>query len=685
MNDYKSKIDKAFNSGIATEPTHYPTLKELIEMVYKEITVIVSPKRIIDCGAPDFVVKRGDYYIGYIEAKDIVIDLDSITGTDQIQRYFKSLENLMITNYYEFRWYVNGALIKQVNLIPRVKTTKKEASELESLLQGYLFHNPQRIKDSRTLAHCLAKYTHFIKDIIISAFEKNEVSDMLSDLKGAFTSILIPDLDIIQFSNLFSQTLTYSFFAARCNHRIGMFDRRTAIEKIPKTTAFLEQLLRRVVAPDLDLEPYCLFVDDLIRHLELTDIDIILEESDPIIHFYENFLEIYDPELREKRGVYYTPDPVVIFIVRSVNSVLKNCFNIIDGLADASTIKYEIQGKVENIPRVLILDPACGTGTFLYHIIRLIRDEFIKNDNAGLWHEYVKNHLLQRLFGFELLMAPYVIAHYKIGTVLAAEDMPIEQRDQWKYNFHDNERINVYLTNTLELGKKTPPMPFVKFLTDEANAAVDIKTEFPIMVLLGNPPYKAISANKNSWIDGLLKGEFDGINYYDVNNQTLNEKKVWLKNDYIKFIRFAHHRIEQTGQGVIAFITGHGYLDRPTMRGMREKLFKSFSQIYIINLHGNTRSGDNVPVDQKDENIFDIQQGVAISILIKEPGVSSPALVQYFDIWGTREDKNQILQSNDISLLPQIYENKILCPKHLIIFLSQEIKNWTMSLTRDGH
>ena len=374
--------------------------------------------------------------------------------------------------------------------------------------------------------------------------------------------------------------------------------------------------------------------------------------QDPVVHFYETFLAAYDPKLREARGVYYTPEPVVSYIVRSVDYLLKTRFGCPNGLADTATVEYEREeessGKLKKVkatsPRVLILDPACGTGTFLYSVIDHIRTEFMRQGNAGMWSGYVRNHLLPRIFGFELLMAPYAVAHFKLGMQLAGQDLTPAQRANWAYDFSGDERLGVYLTNTLEEAERTGETLFgpLRVITQEANAAARIKHDLQIMVVTGNPPYSGISANRGEWITDLIKC------YREVDGLPLGEKKVWLKNDYIKFIRFGQWRIESTGSGILAFITDHSYLDSPTFRGMRQHLLKTFGEVYILNLHGNSKRREKSPDGTPDQNVFDITQGAAIALFIKRPGQKVPRVL-YADLWGTREKKYAALIERDVS------------------------------------
>jgi predicted helicase len=456
---------------------------------------------------------------------------------------------------------------------------------------------------------------------------------------------LIADLSVDQFADMYAQTIAYGLFAARCNHAGPGFSRDHAGRELPKTNPFLRKLFNTIAGADLD-DRIAWAVDDLADMLARADMPLILADfgkatrhEDPVVHFYETFLAAYDPKLRETRGVYYTPEPVVHYIVRSIDLILQTRFQLKDGLADKSTVKIEPRGpgkkkaKIET-HRVQILDPACGTGTFLHAVIAKMQDRFLKA--KGLWPGYVAAHLLPRVYGFELLMAPYAVAHMKLGL----------QLHESGYDFATDERLRVFLTNSLEEAHEFAGLPlFAQWLADEAAAASNVKRDVPIMVVLGNPPYSGISSNRGDWIEGLVdqyKKEPDG--------EPLQEHKHWLRDDYVKFIRFAQWRIEQTGYGILGFISNHGYLDNPTFRGMRYRLMQTFDHIYVLDLHGNSKKKEKAPDGSKDENVFDIQQGVAICLMIRTSTKAQPAAtIHHAELWGTREKKYTWLTAHDVT------------------------------------
>jgi predicted helicase len=677
LKSYLAEVKREFGTGVSTEHTHRGALKALVESFSPDIVAINEPKR-VECGAPDYVVKRGDLSIGYIEAKDVGRSLDEAERSEQLDRYLRSLENLILTDYLEFRWYHRGELRERARLAKltrdgKIVSDKKGEVDLVRLFESFLDQSPVPITSSKELSERLARLAREIQRAVVKAFEQDLASTELRNLRRAFAEVLIPDLDLsektAEFADMYSQTIVYGLFAARCNH-LGPepFRRLGAARSIPRTNPFLRQLFETITGTALDDEPYVDYVEDVVTILDHTDLDSVLadfgkrtKQEDPVVHFYETFLSAYDPKLRERRGVYYTPEPVVSFIVRSVDSILKSHFGLGGGLMDSSTVDYEEEAPIldrygkpdpsklpervkKTSPKVLILDPACGTGTFLYAVIDHIRQDFMAHGNAGYWSAYVRDHLLPRIFGFELLMAPYAVAHFKLGMMLAGQDLPEAERGDWIYDFKSDERLGVYLTNTLEEAENPwKNLWGYEAIGREAQSASVVKRDKPIMVVIGNPPYSGISSNKGEWIKDLLRGKLpenqNAPSYYEVDGKPLGEKKLWLQDDYVKFLRWGQWRVEQTGIGILAFVTNHGYLDNPTFRGMRQALMNSFNEIYVLDLHGSAKKKELPPNGIKDDNVFDIQQGVAIGIFIKNPDNNSPARVYHADLWGSRDQK----------------------------------------------
>lgn len=642
LETYLIALERALQAGNATEHTHRPAFEQLLEALAPGIDAVNEPTRIA-CGAPDYVVMRlrPRVTIGYVEAKDVGVDLRKVESSPQLKRY-RTLPNVLLTDFLALRWYVHGELRGTAALGEwdgkKVRCAPDDGAAALALLQQFLTYEPAPIRSARQLAERLAPLTHQVRDIIVQALAR-DASQLLRLMLAAFRETLIPELPEDQFADMYAQTITYGLFTARCHAgEADEFSRRTALELIPYANPFLRQVFQFAAGPNIADEPYAGYVDDIIGVLAHADMERILAEfgartkkEDPIVHFYETFLASYDPRLREARGVYYTPSPVVGYIVRSVDALLKREFELPAGVADTSTINDQ--------PRTLILDFACGTGTFLYDVIDLIRRQFMEKNAGGQWAEYVRAHLLPRIFGFELLMAPYAVAHFKLGLQLAGLDLPADKRHQWSFAFDKKSRLNVFLTNTLEEAVQRSEIMFAQYLSDEANAAAAVKKDLPIMVVLGNPPYSNFGRmNRGAWILGLLADYKHG----------LQEKKLNLDDDFIKFIRWGQWRIDRTGAGVLAIITNNTYLDGLTHRRMRESLLASFSDIYVLNLHGNQRKKETTPDGAEDENVFDIQQGVAISIFVKNPRRATPGRVHYADVWGTREAKYTWLDAHDV-------------------------------------
>jgi predicted helicase len=616
IQNYIHTIERKLATGDATEHTHRSSLEALVQSWASGITATNEPKH-IECGAPDFILRKGSVTVGYIEAKNIGKSLDEVEKSEQLNRYRDSLTNLILTDYLEFRWYVNGECRLKARLgTPardgkiRRDTTGTEA--VAELLDGFLSHKAEGVGTPRELAQRMARQAHLIRNLIINAFEKEPEGGSLHSQLAAFRDNLIPDLSAEYFADMYAQTIAYGLFAARCTSATGKdFTRQNAAYLLPKTNPFLRKLFNQIAGPDLD-DRIAWLVDDLAQVLAQADMEAVLKDfgkrtakEDPVVHFYETFLKEYDEKIREMRGVYYTPEPVVSYIVRSIDHLLKDRFNKPQGLADEKT---------------LILDPAVGTATFLYMVISEIHQSMVSQGQQGTWNNYVADKLLPRIFGFELLMAPYAVAHLKLGLLL----------QETGYEFKSDQRLGIYLTNTLEEAIKRAETLFARWITEEANAAARVKRDEPIMVVLGNPPYSGYSANRGEWINQLIN------DYRQVDGKPLDERKVWLQNDYVKFIRFGQWRIERTGRGILAFITDHSYLDSPTFRGMRQSLINTFNEIYILDLHGDTKRRESAPDGGKDENVFDIQEGVAIALFVKRPDGVALARVYHADLWGPR-------------------------------------------------
>jgi hypothetical protein len=667
--EYLLTIERSWKRGDATEHTHRPALKTFLEALDPRITAVNEPKR-AECGAPDFVILRraDELVLGFIEAKDVDVSLDQAQKSEQLRRYLPAFSNLLLTDYLEFRWFVDGkerdrariADVRDGRFVPNADGLAKASQ----MLRAYLERDPVRITNAAELARRLALHTKLIREGIVSAFQTGNASELLTGWRTVFTETLLPELAddarVPEFADMFAQTLAYGLFSARAlSSASARFTLAEAAKLIPRTNPFLRDFFDHITGPRLDDETFAGYVQDIATLLECADMAAILEDfgrgigagrrRDPVVHFYETFLAAYDPRLRELRGVYYTPEPVVSYIVESIDWLLREKFGLKDGLGDRSKITCTRQENDETIEkethRVLILDPATGTGTFLFEVIENIREQFEKKHKAGQWPAYVHEHLLPRLFGFELLMAPYAVAHFKIGLELSGRHLPELFRANWAYKFTDRERLNIFLTNTLEdIEHIVPVAGPLAAISREANEAIAIKRHRPVLVVLGNPPYANFGRqNRNDYILGLLADYKRG----------LNEKKINLDDDFIKFVRWAHERIARTGQGVVGFITNNVYLDGLTHRRMRESLLETFDEIYILNLHGSSKKQETAPDGSKDDNVFDITVGVAIALFVKLPpggkGAKKGKLatVHHADLWGLRKSKYDWLGKNN--------------------------------------
>lgn len=640
VKDYVKDLNRELATGLTREHAFRPALKYLIESSSQSIIAVNEPKR-IDCGAPDFIVQDSNRPVGYVEAKDIDTPLGKAAKSDQLKRYRQALANLVLTDYVEFQWFVNGELRLSARLGEvnnnKLVASKDGVEQVESLLAAFLQFKSPSITRSEDLATRMAALAKLIKTSILSsmALEDPKQGPLHQQLQG-FRDILIRDLTLENFSDMYAQTICYGLFAAKVNAKVGeSFTRQNAAFILPRTNPFLQNLFMHIAGPNLD-DSIVWAVDDLVDLLNTIDIGVSLagfgqrtKQEDPVLHFYETFLNAYDKKTKVESGVFYTPDPVVSYIINSVDYVLKSSFSIKDGLSDTEKIEFKDPATKarELIHRVLILDPAAGTGTFLHEVINHISLRFSKN--RGILDSYVAEHLLPRIYGFELQMAPYAVAHMKLGLQL--KDLG--------YKFQTNERLKVYLTNTLDEALYVGGLPlFTQWLGQEAAAASAVKQNYPVMVILGNPPYSVKSKNKGKWIEDLL------LDY----KKDLGEKKTNLDDDYIKFIRFAQWRIDKTGQGVVAFITNNSFLDGITHRRMRESLMETFDDIYVLDLHGNKNKKEMTPSGDKDDNVFDIQQGVAISIFVKRPGKRKSCTVYHAELWGRRIEKYDWLQSHSL-------------------------------------
>lgn len=642
LEQYLENINQRYKLGNATEHTFRGDLQNLLEALVPTIRAINEPKR-QSCGAPDYILTNKDNLsrsdsgipVGFIEAKDIGDkDLDGTKKTgnkEQFDRYKTSLNNLIFTDYLSFHLYRNGEFITKVAIgevtAKGIKPLPENFANFENLIKDFCSHIGQTIKSSKKLAEMMAGKARLLSDVIGKALTSDEEKQEDSTLKEqmmAFKDILIHDITPQGFADVYAQTIAYGMFAARLHDpTLATFSRQEAAELIPKSNPFLRKLFGYIAGPDID-DRIKWIVDSLVDIFLACNVEEILKKynkfsspsgrsggaEDPIIHFYETFLSEYDPKLRKARGVWYTPQPVVNFIVRAVDDILKTEFDLPQGLADTSKtkIKVDVQGKKveQEVHKVQILDPATGTGTFLAEVVKHIHKKFA--GQQGIWSNYVETHLIPRLNGFELLMASYAMAHLKLDLLLKETGYkPTET--SLRGTKQSDQRLRVYLTNSLEESHPDTGTLFANWLSSEANEANHIKRDSPVMVVMGNPPYSVSSNNKGEWIESLT------ADY----KKNLNERNIQpLSDDYIKFIRYGQHFIEKTGEGILAYISNNSFIDGIIHRKMREELMKTFDKIYILDLHGNAKKKEVSPDGSVDQNVFDIMQGVSINIFVKK-------------------------------------------------------------------
>ncbi|PZT86309.1 MAG: hypothetical protein DI637_10980 [Citromicrobium sp.] len=614
---YLDQIIAKYKSGQATEHSYRAPLEALFQSIDPEIEVINEPKR-SEGGMPDFLFQRKGVAFGWAEAKDIDKDVIKLKGysVEQRKRYENAYPNLLYTNGVDFEFIRDKEVVHHTSIADFVlglQPVPEKFDELERQLKLFVEQKPISIRSAQKLAEHMAGKAAIIKDEIgIALADDPEFKQGLGRQFTTFKESLLPNLTPDEFADIYAETITYGMFAARLHDdTLETFSRQEALEKLPKSNPFLRGLFQYIAGYDIpDRLRYV--VDDLAEVLRASDPHALFEDfgkfsarNDPFIHFYETFLAAYNPKKRKSRGVWYTPEPVVDFIVRAVDDVLKTEFGIADGLADTGKVTVDWDtGETKNgkpvtikkdVHRVQILDPATGTGTFLAKTVQTIADR-VKSRAPGMWSAYVENDLLPRMHGFELLMASYAMCHMKLDMQLTESGYVPSTNPP---------RLSVWLTNALEPAEREVKDLFFQQLADEARGASEVKRQTPIMCVIGNPPYSASSQNNGDWITNLIE------NYKYVDGKHFGERKHWLHDDYVKFIRMSEQMIEKNPSGgILGFITNHGYLDNPTFRGMRWHLRKTFDKIWIVDLHGNSNKREKSPDGSSDNNVFDIQQGV---------------------------------------------------------------------------
>ena len=608
-------------------------------------------------GAPDFRFEINSLIVGYIENKRVNANLEEVIKSEQIKKYLELSDNIIITDYLRFiRIDKNGNITSEVRLceLSELKNYKKlnleeKANKLFEIFKLFLSHKPKPINSAKEFANALAERTKLLKNSLLE-MENNERVKALYD---TFKNTIYSKIDYADFCDNFAQTLTYSLFLAKLNANGEKINLYNLTEYIPKSfpliramSNFLKNLKE---GSDEKLKTIDWLLIEIVNINNNIDEKLIIEElnkfsldknlklimnKDPYMHFYETFLSYYNPELREKRGVYYTPQSVVNFIINSIDLILKKDFNKYKGFGEALN-----QGD-----SITLLDFATGTGTFLLDSFRKALSYYDKNSA-----KYKPKELINKFYGFEFMIAPYTIAHLKLSQTL---------KEEFDYNLSDNERLNIFLTNTLEtinIKEEKGKFSILVDLIKETELAQETK-EKNILIITGNPPYSGASANKGIFEEEIRSEYKDSLEKEPlaiIRNGKIEKEKnpKWLLDDYVKFIRFAEMKLnKQKDGGIFGFISNNSFLDNPTFRGMRHSLLKSFDKIYILDLHGNVRKKEISPDGGKDENVFDIMQGVSINIFVRYANSdnSNLASVYHYDLFGKREDKYKFLFDNDL-------------------------------------
>lgn len=609
------------------------------------------------------------------------IEVKKICGIDkralsQIKIEAERYGNAILTDNLEWRFWRAGDTemytgLKLIELVDEKLILREDNVELFiSLLEDFLLRDPAQIKSSTKLAEYMAMHARTIRSIISGILKDDESGQplmndsqkrlpMFKELYGLYSKIkseLRPTMNTREFADMYAQTIVYGLFIARYNDTTPeSFDKYEAIGNIQEESELLKQFFMHIAGTGKKHPTLEGVIERLCSLYRICNISALLERDerkDTIVHFYEEFLTFYDPALRKALGVFYTPAPAVQYLISTVDKILVDDFNIRGGLSNNEQITIKVpcapyqvtktkwaNEKAISVPRVAILDPACGTGSFGAEIIKYIKRTYFSGTRSAFYENYIQqeNGLLSRLIGFEIMMTSYVVAHLKIRRTIdeTLGHLPTTQLP-----------TNIFLTNTLappmseqERGEQLTLFDFSAAITDEAYNADTWKTRRPIKVIIGNPPYLASSTNP--YDISAYKTETDGVTAF-------GEQKHWLNDDYVKFFRFSEQIISKNKEGVLAFVTNNGYLDNHTFRGMRASLLRTFDKIYIVNLHGRVSKKDLPPEGKRNENIFDITQGIALFIGVKKTKNPDWAKVYYTDVWGTRAEKLDALDKRDL-------------------------------------
>ncbi|EMH40977.1 type ISP restriction/modification enzyme [Helicobacter pylori] len=669
----------------STEHAHRRSLENLLislkDHFNKEFKIEHEPNRDKQGGQPDFRISYQGLNIGYIENKRVGTDLDRLLKSDQVLKYLELNPNLMLTDYLNFVWVgkdeENKPLIKReisissLEELPKLKPNPQTERDLIELFRGFFNYEPAPITNAKDFANALSAPTRYLKDALI-AYQKDDKDDQVSSIFKNFKEYLYEELSFEDFSDAFAQTLTYSLFLAKLNHPFEKIDLNNVRSSIPKNFAVIREMADFLKKLDAIKEIQWLLNEilSLINHVDMGSIIKDLnDDKDPYLHFYETFLSAYDPKLREKKGVYYTPDSVVKFIINALDSLLKTHFK------DAP---LGLKSALDN-ENIKLLDFATGTGTFLLEAFRKALETRKTSDGGTSTKEDKYQNLLKQFYGFEYLIAPYAIAHLNLSQAF---------KEEFKKPLKDNDALKIILTNTL-----IQPSEIIAYrglnpiFEKELSNAQEIKKNENILIITGNPPYSGASEN-----EGLFEWEVKATYGIEPEFQTIEIEKTvkladkiqtllkniqtqkegsskdalkvlkslhskyklqkeknpkWLLDDYVKFMRFAQNKIELLGHGLFGFISNNAFLDNPTFRGLRRSLLECYDELYILNLHGNARKKEETPQGATDENVFNIMQGVSINLFVKKAQATKPKIF-YYDVYGERAEKYAFLAQNDL-------------------------------------
>ncbi|WP_269562810.1 type ISP restriction/modification enzyme [Helicobacter pylori] len=668
----------------SNEHAHRRSLHNLLDSLKdnfnKEFKIEHEPKRDKQGGQPDFRVSYQGLNIGYIENKRVGTNLSRLLKSDQILKYLELNPNLMLTDYLNFMWVgkdeENKPSIKREisiaspeELSKPLKPNPQTECDLIELFRGFFNHEAAPITNAKDFANALSAPTRYLKDALIQYQKDEQVSSIFKNFK----EYLYEELSFEDFSDALAQTLTYSLFLAKLNHPFEKINLDNVRSSIPKNFAVIREMADFLKKLD-EIEEIQWLLNEILSSINHVDMDSILkdlnDDKDPYLHFYETFLSAYDPKLREKKGVYYTPDSVVKFIINALDSLLKTHFK------DAPLgLKSALDNK-----NIKLLDFATGTGTFLLEAFRKALETRKTSDGGTSTKEDKYQNLLKQFYGFEYLIAPYAIAHLNLSQAF---------KEEFKKPLKENDAFKIILTNTL-----MQPSEIIAYrglnpiFEKELSNAQEIKKNENILIITGNPPYSGASENK-----GLFEWEVKATYGIEPEFQTIEiEKNVkltdkiqtllnniqkqkesgsknalkelqnlhskyklqkeknpkWLLDDYVKFMRFAQNKIELLGHGLFGFISNNAFLDNPTFRGLRRSLLECYDELYILNLHGNTRKKEETPQGATDENVFNIMQGVSINLFVKKAQTTKPKIC-YYDVYGGRVEKYAFLAQNDLN------------------------------------